>query len=221
MATPPYGSHAYWEDRYKRDPEAFDWYQKYSGLKDIITQYVRKSDAILHIGCGTSKLAEEMNDDGFSSIVSIDVSPSAIAVMRANTRARSGLSFYVMDACALTHSAHADAAGAAGDAPAFADGSFDAVVDKGLLDSVLCGENSSTTSARVCEGVSRVLKPGGNFIIISFGTPENRLNILERDEYKWRVSVNTIPKPTIAGAPLPDAADPTASHYIYVCHRSA
>ena len=29
---------------------------------------------------------------------------------------------------------------------------------------------------------------GGNFIIVSYGTPENRLSYLENDAFKWRVS---------------------------------
>lgn len=38
-----------------RDPEPFDWYQRYSGLKDLIGQYVKKSDHILMSGCGNSR----------------------------------------------------------------------------------------------------------------------------------------------------------------------
>ena len=32
-----YGKIEYWEDRYAKDKEPYDWYQKYHGLKDIIT----------------------------------------------------------------------------------------------------------------------------------------------------------------------------------------
>jgi hypothetical protein len=39
-----YGKHEYWEDRYQKDKEQFDWYQRYSGLKDIITQYIKPTD---------------------------------------------------------------------------------------------------------------------------------------------------------------------------------
>ena len=38
-----YGKQEYWEDRYQKDKEPFDWYQRYSGVKDIITQYVQPS----------------------------------------------------------------------------------------------------------------------------------------------------------------------------------
>ena len=32
-----YGKNEYWEDRYGKDKEPFDWYQRYGGIKDIIT----------------------------------------------------------------------------------------------------------------------------------------------------------------------------------------
>lgn len=31
-----YGRSEYWDERYTRDPEPFDWYQRWAGLKDVI-----------------------------------------------------------------------------------------------------------------------------------------------------------------------------------------
>ena len=36
-----YGKASYWDERYTKDPEPFDWYQRYSGIKDLLAQYVR------------------------------------------------------------------------------------------------------------------------------------------------------------------------------------
>ena len=49
-----YGKPEYWEDRYQKDKEPFDWYQRYSGLKDIVTQYVQTEQQILNVGAGNS-----------------------------------------------------------------------------------------------------------------------------------------------------------------------
>ena len=49
-----YGKIEYWEDRYKKDNSAYDWYQKYNGLKDIITQHVDFDMKILDLGAGNS-----------------------------------------------------------------------------------------------------------------------------------------------------------------------
>ena len=49
-----YGKSEYWEDRYNKDKEPFDWYQRYSGIRDIITQYVQPTFQILNVGAGNS-----------------------------------------------------------------------------------------------------------------------------------------------------------------------
>ena len=95
----------------------------------------------------------------------------------------------------------------------FPDASFDAVIDKATLDSLLCGENSTVNTGKYVGTVARLLKPGGVFIIVSFGTPENRLSYLEGD-YGWQVTVHSIPKPTIntAGLPEVNSSDPNQQH---------
>ncbi len=48
-------------------------------------------------------------------------------------------------------------------------------------------------------------------------SPPCRLSHLELEEYAWRVSLHTLPKPTITATGVPDASDPNQVHYIYVC----
>ena len=31
-----YGKTSYWDERYTKDPEPFDWYQRYSGIRDLV-----------------------------------------------------------------------------------------------------------------------------------------------------------------------------------------
>lgn len=59
----------------------------------------------------------------------------------------------------------------------YPDESFNAVIDKGTLDSVLCGEGSTANVAKMCMEVSRVLKPNGVYFICSYGVPDNRLQV--------------------------------------------
>jgi hypothetical protein len=45
----------YWDKRYKKDEEQFDWYQRYDTLKHILNEVTPKSmDRILMVGCGNS-----------------------------------------------------------------------------------------------------------------------------------------------------------------------
>lgn len=59
----------------------------------------------------------------------------------------------------------------------YPDESFNAVIDKGTLDSVLCGEGSTANVAKMCMETSRVLKPNGVYFICSYGVPDNRLQV--------------------------------------------
>lgn len=59
----------------------------------------------------------------------------------------------------------------------FPDESFNTVIDKGTLDSVLCGEGSTANVAKMCMEISRVLKPNGVYFICSYGVPYNRLQV--------------------------------------------
>lgn len=76
-----YGKVEYWEERYTKHPEPFDWYQTFSGIKDIITQYVSKSDKIINIGAGNSRLSEEMYEEGYQNIANIDISGICVRYM--------------------------------------------------------------------------------------------------------------------------------------------
>ena len=77
-----YGQIEYWEERYTRDPEPFDWYQRYSGIKDIISENIRQESKILNVGCGNSRLSEEMFDDGYHNQMNIDISNVVIKAMQ-------------------------------------------------------------------------------------------------------------------------------------------
>lgn len=55
--------------------------QRYSGLKAWISQYVRKDDNILMVGCGNSRLSEDMFDNGYTTITNIDISRVVIDQM--------------------------------------------------------------------------------------------------------------------------------------------
>ena len=91
---------------------------------------------------------------------------------------------------------------------------------QGTLDSILCGEGSTANAGKCCSEMSRVLKPGGVFMAVSYGTPENRLSYLEHEEYHWTVQVHTIAKPTVSATAVADAKDASSVHYVYVCSKS-
>ena len=140
-----YGKASYWDDRYTKDPEPFDWYQRYDGIKEILSTYVKKEDQVLMSGAGNSRLSEDMASDGYKSIFNIDISKVVVEQMVAKTGDRMGFEWKQMDATSLD----------------FADENFDAVVDKALMDSLLCGEGSTANVNKMCSEVSRCVTPNG------------------------------------------------------------
>lgn len=200
-----YGKNSYWDERYTKDPEPFDWYQRYNGISDKITTYIKKEDRVLMLGCGNSRITEEMYEDGYTSISNIDISKVVIDQMNEKHKEKSTVTWEVMNATSLS----------------FSDDSFDVVFDKGTMDSILCGENSTSTVHRSLKEVYRVLKPGGVYFCVSYGKPENRLAYLENQaEFKWTVEVETVPKPTVGGELLAESKDGSHVHYIYLCKKA-
>lgn len=104
------------------------------------------------------------------------------------------------------------------------DTTFDAVLDKGALDSVLCAENSYVLASDCLKEISRVIIPDGVYLLVSHGIPKTRLNLLERPEYNWTVCVEKVPKPMLKFMKdeFPDITenDERAFHYIYTCRKN-
>ena len=62
--------------------------------------------------------------------------------------------------------------------------------------------------------VERVLKPGGRYILLSYGQPDYRLGYLEDLAFDWKIAeVQDIKKPAQNTEECPDPAD---KHYCYV-----
>lgn len=56
----------------------------------------------------------------------------------------------------------------------FSASEFKIVLDKGTLDSVLCGDNSIPHVEKMMQEISRVLAPKGVYICITYGDEEHR-----------------------------------------------
>ena len=62
--------------------EIFEWYyQTYDTLKEKIIDYLKPEDQILYVGCGTSKLDEDLYIDEIINVTNIDFSENAIKIM--------------------------------------------------------------------------------------------------------------------------------------------
>jgi len=194
----------YWNRRYVEDVEPMEWYQQPQALEKVLNQYVRAGMKVLIVGCGNSTLGESMYDTGVVDITNIDFSDVVISQMEDKYAAdRDGMKWAAMDAREMNKTVCPDE-------------TFDVVIDKACLDCNMSGPGSARNADRMLSEVSRVLKPLGVFISISFMKPDQRLPFLEKEDgFKWDVEkpVKTMTKPTINPTDIPDIRNP---HFVYV-----
>ncbi|RZC56058.1 hypothetical protein C5167_014905 [Papaver somniferum] len=242
--TQAYGEPSYWDNRYTQDPGPFDWYQKYPALSPLLHLYVPLHNRVLVIGCGNAAISEDMANDGFEDIVNIDISSVVIEAMQTKYQdipALKCILLYVICLIALDEffpERLVDIQMDVRDMSGFESGSFDAVLDKGTLDSIMCGHNSQDNASKMLEEVGRVLKDNGVYILITYGAPAYRLPTLKKLSL-WTIKLHVVEKPMADGnseqikweLTNPVSLDESGSsvetalgrtpevHFIYVCTK--
>ena len=56
----------------------------------------------------------------------------------------------------------------------FESNTFDLAIDKSTIDALLCGDDAYLKVAQMLKETIRVLRPGGHYFAISYGTPSSR-----------------------------------------------
>ncbi|EFP81061.1 hypothetical protein PGT21_008826 [Puccinia graminis f. sp. tritici] len=178
-----YGTLDYWNSRYAEEQEEsrFEWFKSYKDLSNLIERYVAPSAQICMLGCGNSSLSKDMYDSGFHRIANVDFSQVLIDRMRSQHSEKCPeMTWIQADVRHLP----------------FPDSSFDAAIDKGTMDALMCAKGDVWDPPKeVVENckmevdeVARILKPGGVFIYITFGQPHFRKTHLQRPGI-WSVEV--------------------------------
>lgn len=98
----------------------------------------------------------------------------------------------------------------------FPDNYFDLAIDKSTIDALLCGERSFINVSIMIKEIQRVLKPGGIYMIISYGQPENRIFHLEREHLSFDINIYTIKKDYSVED---DVQKFEKMHYVYICRK--
>lgn len=115
---------------------------------------------IILLGCGNSRLGEEMAEHGWRGpLIQVDVVSRCIATLaeRCAPLVEDGTMDFVEDDA--THLS------------AFDDNQVNAVIDKGLVDALFCADEHDQVKD-VVSSVHRVLKPGGMFVFFSLSQPK-------------------------------------------------
>ena len=116
-----------------------------------------------------------MYDDGFINSINVDISQVVVKAMMEKYRDKQTMRFIHMDCRSMED---------------FGDATFDAAIDKGTLDAILCGDNSTANAHKMISEIYRVLAPTGAYIIISYGQPPHRYPYLDKPEFNWEITVH-------------------------------
>ena len=169
-------------------------------------------------------LADDMYEDGYKDIRNIDYSPKAIEIMSARNQDKPGLtclfySYFPQKITLLKYPLFSlilllvDEVKDVLSLQSEPEGAYDAVIDKGTLDSLLCGDGSFQNVQKMITGIYQyeliaffyflfincffnssfsVLKPGGVFIEISYGSTDNRVPYIQLPELYVLFSISCL-----------------------------
>ena len=173
-----YGDAEYWEERYRAEDGEYEWFLPWGEAVKDLGKYLSGAHVALNLGCGNSPMSQEMLDSGIEKVVSVDISQTVIQQMRKKYEGNEKLEWEVMDCTDLK----------------YPDQTFDLVVDKGTLDALYCSDSAKDVIPKTLSEIQRVLKPGGVFIDISFGSPQTRTQLTESTALSF-IEVVEIPNP--------------------------
>ncbi|CAA6659906.1 unnamed protein product [Spirodela intermedia] len=133
---------------------------------------------ILVPGCGSSRMSEHLYDAGYRNITNIDFSKVIISdMLRRNVRVRPEMKWRTMDMTEMQ----------------FADGFFDAVIDKGGLDALMEPKLGAKLGCKFLKEVKRVLKLGGKYICLTLAEFHVLGLLLSEFRHGWKTTIHVIP----------------------------
>jgi SAM-dependent methyltransferase len=154
----------------------FDMYCSYTELRPHVLDAARRTGKsfadvrVLILGCGESRLPQQLAADKFTSITAIDKDAALIDSLSVHA-AHPAVRYFAMDCRTM-------------DLPSEG---YDLVIDKALSDTLACGPQSFASLLQMHKEVMRVLAPGGTYFALSFQDPDERLQHLTRPGLFWRV----------------------------------
>jgi EEF1A lysine methyltransferase 4 len=186
---------------------------------------------VLIVGCGNSRFGEDMLKDGWlGGITNIDFSNVVIDAMKTRfensdflckietklKRATNNKSNIVSTKDPVNTTPKGKV-GFAGRSPfmefecvditlglPYKNETYDLIICKGTMDAILCSPAAGSNVSVMMNECSRVLKKTGSMLVVSYGSPENRLQYFENRENEWwsgGIGVYRIPKPSVNGVP--------------------
>jgi len=183
----------YWDERYTSEQRigqdgsqpmlgSYEWFRNFEKLRPFFVKHLPASSRchILHLGCGNSSLTADLHNLGYTDQTSVDFSQVVIEAMKSKYLALE-TRWCVMDVRKLQ----------------LPNGSVDVAIDKGTLDAMIHGSlwdppaDVRSNVDKYVNEVARVLKPGGQWLYITYRQPHFIKPLLVREDL-WTLSVEIL-----------------------------
>lgn len=208
-----YASPEYWEERYRSSDTTFDWFVTFDSLQTTLRPLLQPAEQIrvLVVGCGNSRLSAALYEHlNIKKITNVDVSPTVIAQMQRRYSEMAEMQWLCCDVLTTPTEKLLQEL-----CPN--DYLFDFIIDKGLVDSILGGANSFHNLYTLNKNMSRLLKKGGRYVVVSYGSPETRVDHFRRKKLCFEVEHKSIEKPAFAT----EEVSPSGHYHVYLMTKLA
>lgn len=166
---PNYGQKDYWDNRYGEDRVPFDWLFEYKEVQPLIEYLIPdKSEELLCIGCGNAPFSPDLTSvGGYTNVLNTDISPVVIEQQQKKFPQQRWIVQDILDT-------------------KMSDNSVTCVIDKSLVDTLLCCTASEPIVEKMMSEIWRIMAPGARFISFSLHPIEEIVKKYEGQE--WRVA---------------------------------
>lgn len=162
-----FGEQKFWDDRWSKETEPIEFYQEPEVITNLLNSLNISSRSIFLPGCGFSTLPQALVQlPTRPEITAVDWSPNVI--QKQQKLHPGAIKFMTTDVRECT---------------GLADNSFDLVLDKACLDSILCSSDDAEQQyIRTLSHYARLLCIGGYLLVISHASSEFRANLFAQLE---------------------------------------
>ncbi|CAL9055978.1 unnamed protein product, partial [Musa banksii] len=180
-------------------------------------------------------MSEDMVKDGYIDIMNIDISSVVTEMMRKKYTHIPQLRCILFLVIHIRYSIHANGCKGHDKGTKL---SFYCYVISRTLDSLMCGVDATLSASRMLEEVNRLLRPGGIYMLITYGDPSVRIPRLNQPGCSWNIILYIIRQDSKAMegvvrkgrswnlSHLPNVVSyhqvlflKIQTHYIYVCEK--
>jgi hypothetical protein len=179
---------AYWDKRFSTE-DSFEWFGDCSRLYPVLDLYLKSSPSLmlLHLGCGSSSLAEEMSHRHYCHLIfNVDYSFGILDKRRSMKQNKCLIDWLALDIRVMP----------------LCSNYFDTIIEKGTLDVFFVGHEHHLwkPSKELKEKIDLILtqisqclrSDSGRFISISFQQPHFRRPFLAKEKYQWSIQVHSV-----------------------------